>query len=169
MDRGQVHGVQIVALFTVKALVGPLGVVHDVGGQVLVVPAASVLAAYLLTGVFGVGPSASAHRLVVGQQGGEPGQRPELVQEHRLFEVPRPDIERTQELVQLAHQVSRAGGARRRFLPAQEEFRQAVAGGVVEFEELLVAGEESLMGNLLAAPVRAAPLQIDEPADRLAQ
>ena len=88
MDGGEVDGVELEVGLAVEALVGALGVVDDVEGEVAVVPVAAVLAADLLARRFGVGSGAAANGLVVGQQGGEPRERAEAVDGERVGEVP---------------------------------------------------------------------------------
>ena len=84
VDRGEVDRVQHEVGFAVEALVGALGVVDDVDGQVAVVPEAPVLAAELLAGRVRVGPGSSPDGLVVDEQGGEPGEGAEPVHRQRV-------------------------------------------------------------------------------------
>ena len=124
---GQVDGVELEVRLAVEVLVRTLGVVDDVDRQVAVVPVASVLTADLLAGHVGVGPRSPSHRLVVGEQLGEPGERPEPVHRHRVGEVPVANAELAEQIVELADEVGRAILPRHRGAPLPEESTQAVA------------------------------------------
>src|SRR5687767_2743807 len=108
MHRREVDGIELEVGLAVETLVASLGVVHDVDGEVLVIPGTAILAADLLADLVRVRPGASTYRLVVGEECAESAEGAHAVDVAGVGEVPLPDVEFIEQGVQLADKVSRS-------------------------------------------------------------
>jgi hypothetical protein len=106
MDGRQIHRIQLHVVLAIEALVGALGVVHDVYGEIAVVPVATVLTADLFAWDGGIGSGPATNGLVVSEEGREPREGPETVHVQRIRQVPGAHIEFIEKVVELADEIS---------------------------------------------------------------